>query len=162
MTEPIETPTPTGGDAAVDTSAPEPEADDGPMTLAEAKKLRRENQSLRTRLHESEEQIGAAAAREAARDRAEVERIAAEHLIDATDIWRAQPDLAAYYDSEFHEITKDRVVETAKALAAEKPHLAKPNTAPPPTDRPIEGLRTGSAPEPKQESFSWSSALRGR
>ena len=69
----------------MDTSAPEPEVDDGPMTLAEAKKLRRENQSLRTRLHESEEQIGAAAAREAARDRAEAERIASEHLVDATE-----------------------------------------------------------------------------
>jgi hypothetical protein len=32
-------------------------------------------------------------------------------LVDASDIWRAQPDLSAYCDEEFHEITRDRVVE---------------------------------------------------
>ena len=141
----------------------EPDDDElDPRARAAMQKLRRENQSLRTRMHEYEETLGAAAARETARDRAEVERIASEHLVEAADIWRAQPDIQAFYDDEFHQITRDRVVETAKALVAEKPHLARPNTAPPPSDRPIEGLRPGARAEEKPQPVTWSSALRGR
>ena len=136
--------------------------DDEPIDMAAVRKIRREAANLRARMHELEEQLGAAAARETARDRAEVERIAGEHLVDPGDIWRAQPDLTAYYDGEFHEITRDRVIETAMALAREKPHLARPQAAPPPTDRPLEGLRSGAAPEVKEQPISWSSALHGR
>jgi len=153
MTEPNEPTTP-----------PEPVDDvvDEPLTLAEARKLRRESAGLRRRLHDAEEQIGAEAARETAHQRAEVERIAAEHLVDASDIWRAQPDLSAYCDEEFHEITRDRVVETAKALAAEKPHLARPQQiSPPPTSRPIEGLKSGAMPDEKPAPVGWSAVIRG-
>ena len=133
-----------------------------PRTRAALSKLRRENHSLRSRLHESEEQVGAAAARETQRQRADIEAIAAEHLVEGQDIWRAQPDMDAFIDEQFHEITRDRVVETAKQLASEKPHLARPNVSPPPSQQPIESLRPGASPEVKPKPTRGAGALRGR
>ena len=147
-----------------DDDAPDDISDDDldPRARAALQKARREAANLRSRLHEAEETIGAAAAREMARDRAEVERLAAEHLVDAQDIWRQEPDIQAYYDGEFQQIVGDKVREAAQAIIARSPHLARPNTAPPPSDRPIEGLRPGARAEEKQQPVTWSSALRGR
>lgn len=138
-----------------------PDDVDEPQTIEQARKLRSENRALRSRLHTAEDDLASAVTRLAAMEHAEVERIAGEHLVDASDIWRAQPDMQAYYDDEFKTIVGDKVVETAKALAAEKPHLARPQNAPPPTNRPIEGLRSGAAPEDKPPAPSWYTALRG-
>jgi len=145
------------------TPAAEPDDDDSePQSIEQARKLRSENRSLRSRLRAMETDYEGAITRLAALEHAEVERHAGEVLVDPADIWRHQPDLTAFYDDEFHQITRDKVVETAKQLAADKPHLAKPPTAPPPTDRPIEGLRPGArAPEDKPPTPSWASALRG-
>lgn len=160
MTTPDPTPTVTeDGPVVVPTPAPD---DDSPLDLAAARKLRSENKSLRDRLRTTETDLEAAVTRLAAAQHAEVERLAAEHLVDPSDIWRAQPDLAAFTDEEFRSITADRVVETAKALIAEKPHLAKPVTpTAPPTDRPIEGLRSGARPEATPTETTWAQALRG-
>ena len=83
-------------------------------------------------------------------------------LVEGQDIWRAQPDMDAFIDEQFHEITRDRVVETAKQLASEKPHLARPNVSPPPSQQPIESLRPGASPEVKPKPTTWAGALRGR
>ena len=177
MTEPIE-PTPGDHDARqssflIDEAAdPTPAGEahiqssssdslDLPQNLDQARKLRSENRALRERVHAAETNLESAVTRLAAAEHAEVLRIAAEHLIDPTDIWSAQPDMRAFYDDEFGQITADKVVATAKELAAAKPHLARPAKSPPPTDRPIEGLRTGAAPEVKPKTPSWSSAIRG-
>jgi hypothetical protein len=125
-----------------------------PQNLDQARKLRSENKALRERAQTAETRLAAA-------HHADVERIAGEILIDPTDVWTAQPDMSAFYDDEFGQITADKVVAVAKELAAAKPHLAKPPSAPPPTDRPIEGLRPGAAPEVKTTTPSWSSAIRG-
>lgn len=152
-------------------AAPEPEqvdtADDVevPQTLEAARKLRSENRSLRQRLHAAEAanaELEGAATRLSALEHAEVERIAAQDLIDGSDVWTAQPDLTAFYDEEFKQVVPDRVREATQALIASKPHLARPNTTPPPSKQPLEGLRPGATPnEPKPKAHSWSSALRG-
>ena len=140
---------------------PDTDDDDVPADTKTVRKLRHEAAGLRVRLKEAEADVERLVTQNAAMQHAEVERIAGEHLVDAQDIWRAQPDVAAYYDDEFQSIVADRVVETAKALASEKPHLAKPNTAPPPSSRPIEGLRSGAMPETKPAPASWSAVIRG-
>jgi hypothetical protein len=142
--------------------------DDEQMSVEEARKLRSENASLRRRLHERDEQYNTLQAehegtmtRLGQLERAEIERIAGEHLIDATDVWQAQPDVQAFYDEEYKQIVSDKVVETAKSIIAAKPHLARPQSAPPPSERPIEGLRPGAAPETKSKTPTWASAIRG-
>jgi hypothetical protein len=141
-----------------------------PQTIEQAKKLRSENRSLRARLKASEEarqadaeQIGAAAAVVSAMQLAEVKRLAGEHLIDPDDLLAHEPDMSKYFDDEFTSmVNADKVSEQAKALIAGKPHLGKPATpTPPPTDRPIEGLRGGASPQDKPTAPSWASALRG-
>lgn len=159
MTEPIETP-------------PEPQpADDEPMSLGEARKLRREHASLRQRLHEKDEQIrdkdeqlGAAAAVVSAYQLAEVKRVAGEVLHDPDDLLAHQPDMTVYFDAEFAGmVNADNVVEQAKELIRQRPHLGKPQTAPPPTDRPIESLRPGASPAgEKTTAPTWAQALRGQ
>ena len=136
-------------------AAPDPAADDQVVDMAAMKKLRRENASLRKAKQEAE-------ARNAAYEHEAVERAASTVLIDPEDIYRyTDEETRAQFNDEFGAITADKVVETAKALAAERPHLGKPPTARPPSDRPVEGLRAGASPEPeKPAATSWASALR--
>lgn len=162
MTEPSE-PTP-----ATESIGTEPDVDDvdesthDPRVREAMKKLRSENHSLRTRLRDREEQLGASAAREAVHHRAAVERIAASAgLIDPSDIWAAQPDPGAFVDEQFQDVVSDKVVEVAKDLIRRKPHLAKPAAGPPPTDRPLESLRSGARAQESVTKPSWSTALRG-
>jgi hypothetical protein len=133
-----------------------------PQDLEAAKKLRSEAANLRRRNRELEADNERLITQAAAAQRREIERTAAEVLVDPTDVWRVDPELQqSFYDTEFGEISSDHVIAAAKALIASKPHLARPNTAPPPTQRPIESLRGGASPEPKKKTeVSWSSALR--
>ncbi len=52
------------------------------------------------------------------------------------------------------ELDDETVVEAAKRLAAQRPHLAKPTADRPPSDRPIERLRPGASPETKPKPIS--------
>ena len=146
----------------------EPESDEvdedtlDPRARAVMQKIRHEAAGLRARLHELESEHEGAVTRLSAMEHAEVERHAAEYLIDPSDVWRAQPDLTAYYDAEFKQVVGDKVREAAEAVIASKPHLAKPPSAPPPSDRPIEALRPGARAEEKPAAVTWASALRGR
>jgi hypothetical protein len=139
----------------------EPDGDDAPETIEQARKLRSENRALRTRLHDLESEHEGAVTRLAALEHAEVERHAAELLIDPQDIWREQPDLQAYYDEEFQQIVPDRVREAARAIIASRPHLTRPQNTPPPTQRPIEHLRPGARGTETARETSWPQFLRG-
>jgi hypothetical protein len=174
------TPEPEPRSEAWAATAPEPQADDEAVddSLLDARtrevlsKARREAANLRRRLHDAEqraaqvdelqEQLGAAAAREGARDKAEAERIAAESLIDPTDLWAQSADVQRFYDDEFASIVPDKVREATAAIVKAKPHLARPQTAPPPSNRPIEGLRSGARPAEETKPITWASALHGR
>ncbi len=162
MTEPIEpmTPEDSSGDVAEVDS-------DEPQTIEAARKLRSENRSLRTRLRTAESEreaiktdLEAAVTRLAAAQHSDVERHAETHLLDRTDIWRAQPDMAAFLD-EFGAVDQVKVAEAAQQLVAEKPHLARPPKSPPPTDRPLEGLRGGASPAVTPSTPSWQEFIRG-
>jgi hypothetical protein len=182
MTEPIEP-----ADLAARTQVPEPDADGvvtytpeaapdesslDDHTRAVLKKARSEARNLRERLHEAEqranaaeEKYGEAAAVVSQYQLNEVKRLASEVLHDPDDLLRHDPDMSAYFDTEFEGIINaDNVVAAAKKLAAERPHLAKPIEPPPkpPTDRPIESLRPGASPGEKPASVSWSTVLHGR
>jgi hypothetical protein len=149
-----------------DESTPVGEGDDDdqldPRALAALQKLRRENQSLRSRLHEREEEIGRQAARETVHHLAAIEAAAkAAGFIDPSDFTLAHPDPTPFLDEQFQSVVGDRVAEAAAELLAKKPHLGR-SVGGPPTDRPLENLRPGASPEPKKVETSWSSALRGR
>lgn len=156
MTEPVSAPAP--NDAPV-----EPAADslDLPQNLDQAKNLRSENRNLRQRAKAAEEGLEQAASRLAAMQRAEVERLASEHLFDPTDVWRAGTELASYL-TEDGTIDPDKVTEAAQAITSDKPHLTAPRKAPPPTDRPIEGLRVGASPNETPTQPTWSGAIGSR
>ena len=138
-------------------------ADDEQVTdMRAVKRLRAENARLRHRLREAEENRGAAEARLDAMRRAEVERLAGEVLVDGSDLYRHGVDEQALFDEEFGEIVPDAVRDAARAIAEQRPHLARPPQGKPPTDRPVEGLRPGASPEPaKPTAPSWAQALRG-
>jgi hypothetical protein len=128
----------------------------------EAASLRRDRDGLRTRVHELEEQLGAAAAREAASQRRDAERVAGEILHDPTDIWRVSAEVQqSFYDEQFGDITADNIVAAAKQLASEKPHLARPPSGPPPSQRPIETLRPGASQQDTPPPATWHTAIRG-
>jgi hypothetical protein len=132
-------------------------------TRAYVAKLKREAQGLRSKLRDAEEIAGAASARESVHTREAVAQAAAQAgLIDGNDLFIAHPDPDEFLDEQFREVIGDRVQEATKALLARKPYLGRPVGAPP-TSRPLEGLRPGASPEPKQDTTpSWSAALHGR
>jgi hypothetical protein len=68
--------------------------------------------------------------------------------------------MGAFLD-EFGAVDQAKVTEAAQQLVAERPHLARPPQAPPPTDRPIEGLRRGASPDATPSAPSWQSFIRG-
>ena len=168
---------------AVDTS--EPPSSDAPdddiagddeqvVDMRGVRRLRAEAKKLRHQLRESEanrasENAKHAADREsdlarlAALEKAEIERAASAVLVDAEDLWRYVDEATQQtFNDEFGAIVADNVVEAAKKLAADRPHLAKPVVAPPPSAQPIEGLRPGASPESKPKPTSWAAAIHGR
>jgi hypothetical protein len=164
MTEPTTPHVPTP--AAMPAHVPERVSDDSlelPQNLEAAKKLRNENKNLRERLRALEGDYEAAVTRLEAVRHNEIQRVAADHLVDPADIWSAPADLDALTD-EYGVVDVAKVTAAAEALLADKPHLGT-NYRPvvkPPTDRPIESLRPGaSAPEQKSET-TWAGALGAR
>lgn len=133
-----------------------------PENLEAAKKLRAENKKLRDRLRALETDHEAAVSRLDGMRHAEVERIAAEHLIDAADIWTAAQDVNNLVDDD-GLVDAGKVSEAAQALVAEKPHLGasyRPQNRPP-TERPIESLKPGASPSRGQHSTpTWADVFR--
>src|SRR5262249_50664493 len=138
--------------------------------MAAVRRLRSQAQRLRHRLREAEANRQAAEdaragdlARLAEYEKREVERAAAQVLIDPEDLMRYTDEATqAEFNDEFGRIVADNVVAAAKRVIAERPHLAKPQAVEkPPTDRPLESLRGGAAPESKPKTPTWSSVLRG-
>lgn len=144
--------------------------DEEPRDMAAVRRMRAENQRLRHRLREAEanrqsveDSRAGDLARLAALEKAEIERAASAVLVDAEDLWRYVDEATQQtFNDEFGAIVADNVVEAAKKLAADRPHLAKPVVAPPPSAQPIEGLRPGASPESKPKPTSWAAAIHGR
>jgi len=133
-----------------------------PAAIGEIRKLRKEAQRLRERLRDAETDMERAITQAAAMQRADIERIASEHLADPADLWSVNPDSAELCD-EYGIVDADKVAEAAKGLIADKPHYAaeKPVTAPP-TDRPIENLRSAMPTRDPAPAPSWQQVIRPR
>jgi hypothetical protein len=112
-------------------------------------------------LHAAEEQYEATIAQLATLQRTEIERIGGEILVDGGDLYRHGADEETVYDEQFHQLMPDRVREAARAIAEARPHLAKRDVGPPPTERPIESLRSGARAEENTPAPSWYTAIRG-
>ena len=154
MTEPIEP-----ADLAARTQVPEPDAD-GVVTYtpeaapdesslddharAALKKARSEAKNLRERLHDAEERAnaaeekyGEAAVAVEAMQLDEVKRVAGQVLHDPDDLLAHDPDMSAYFDTEFELMVNADNVSERRRNCRQRPHLAKPPETPPrpPTDQ---------------------------
>jgi hypothetical protein len=132
---------------------------DLPQNLDQAKNLRSENRALRQRMKAAEEGFEQASAQLTAMRRNEVERVAADHLVDPSDFWNAHTDVDGFL-TEAGTVDPARVTEAAQEITAVKPHLAAPQkiTAPP-SDRPVEGLRSGARPDARTSGPTWAEAI---
>lgn len=86
-----------------------------------------------------------------AMQRADIERVAGEHLAQGSDIFLTS-ELNEYL-GEDGTVDYGTVAEAAKALLAERPRLGKNQ----PAHDPSQGI--GNPPKPKPEEPSWSSLL---
>ena len=107
-----------------------------PRNLRQARKLRNENKSLRTRLQEFETERQQYQDAQTALVRYEV---AAQYAI-------ADPQSIALIGSGSREDMERNASYIAALRAQAAASVAAPT--PPPTDRPVEGLRPGASPEP--------------
>ena len=97
----------------------------------------------------------------AACEQREIERTAASLVDPSRCVARIDPRLQqSFYDTEFGEII-DRPRPRPPRIA-EKPHLARPNAAPPPTDRPNRRSARRCHPRGEEDRATWASALRRR
>lgn len=128
-------------------------ADDGTASIADVRRLKRENQTLRARAKAAEQQAADITARYNAAQRADVIRLAGEHLDDAEDLFRFHdPEAGALMDAlraDDGSIDADLVAEHAARIVEARPKLGvdyQPEPTRPPTDRPLESLRPGASP----------------
>lgn len=125
-----------------------PEADTG------AQRPNREAR-YRTERNTAREELAAANARIAQMQRAEVERIASEHLAQGADLLTMSGnELAAYLDDETGAVDAERIREDARLLLEERPGLGKHAPAFDPTQG------TGGPPKPKPPTPSWGSMFQ--
>lgn len=112
----------------------------------------------RKRAQAAEKERDQLADRLATLQRAEVERLAAQHLADGADIWRDGADLANLL-TDAGNIDPDKVKTTATELGATHPHWRKLAPSAPPASSVTANGKIGGD-EPKQTT--WSDLLQGR
>lgn len=123
------------------------------------RKLRDENHSLRTKLRETEPLAKKAQAAEEA-NKTEIQKAveraqAAENAKTELETGYTRLELAVQYSIPPDDIdligsgTRDEMDVRAQRLAALNAAASK--ATPPPSDRPVEGLRPGASPEPAKE-----------
>ncbi|GED99697.1 hypothetical protein nbrc107696_01440 [Gordonia spumicola] len=142
--------------------------DDGTASIADVRRLKRENQTLRARAKAAEQQAADLAARYDAAQRADVIRLAGEHLDDAEDLFRFHdPEAGALMDAlraDDGSIDADLVAEHASRIVEARPKLGvdyQPEPTRPPTDRPVESLRPGASPlEEAPRGRSWTDVIQ--
>lgn len=125
-------------DAVTDPAQPQGESGNDRSPNAEAAKYRH-------RLRAAEAERDALAARLDARDRADIDKLAADRLADVSDLWTAT-SLDAMR-SEDGMIDMEKAAAEIEALLAAKPHYAKP-VADPPVDLHQGQRMTAEPPRP--------------
>lgn len=165
-----ETPTTETADAPLETGeSPEAvdqadtldgEPDEATDDLGQLRKLRKENKSLRDRLHEADERATTAGERLDQMHRNEIARLASERLHDGSDIL-ADRDLSDFL-TDTGQVDPEAISAAVDALAGEKPHLAKPPAGRPPSETPVSALRSGTGYTGPSEGATWQAAFAGR
>lgn len=155
---------PSPADVAPKPEAPKPEAEEpkGPRTLeqleAELAKVRREAAGYRTKLREVEPLAKKAQEAEEA-NKTEVQRAqerAAQLEKDYAELqqanWRLELAATHKVAQKYHDLIGSGSREEMEANAIRLGELMSSDdkTPPPPSDRPVEGLRPGATPEPPQ------------
>jgi hypothetical protein len=92
--------------------------------------------------------------------RAEIERLASEHMVKSADLWVLGTDLGALL-SEDGQVDVDKVAGTVEAIVAERPTWSR-NPRQPVPGKPRERLRGGGDPYRDRSSGSWSEILGQR
>lgn len=152
MTEPIEPSAPSDDAAAAD-------ADGEQIDLEAARKLRSENRNLRSRLKAAEEGQEANLAFRAMHERNVIEAAARNAgFIDPDDFIALHPDGSDLVD-ELDQVVEDKVAAAARAILEQKPYLGRSTR--PPSDRPIESLRS-TYEQDRKPTPTWAQALRGK
>jgi hypothetical protein len=125
---------------------------------SEVKKARSDAAAYRRRLREAEAERDALAAdrdrlreREQARQRGDVEALAARQLRDGSDLWTAV-DLDACLNDQ-GEVDEEKITAVATELAGAKPHWAAVRTT---------RFDLGQQGEPLPRQAGWEDVLRGR
>ncbi|GAA3728812.1 hypothetical protein HDA32_000117 [Spinactinospora alkalitolerans] len=147
-------------EATADVSAGE--MADGPQ---DASKARREAQGLRTRLREAEAALEAAQSRLEAMQRAEVTRLAGEHLADGADLFVGGDVEMASLLADDGTVNAEAVAEAAKRVVEQRPHWAAPTRYDGPmtrTHKPREFGHLKSSRDPNNEGGgrTWTEAFR--
>lgn len=152
---------PVADDTATATLEEPTDADDSAAaaetTEAAEAKASKEAARYRRRLREAEGERDTLAERLAALQRTEAERIGAEHLADAADLWRDGTDIAALLDDDGH-LDPAKVAEAAARVAAAHPHWRRPK---PTAQIRRGGLNSGATSPTDQLKPTWASVLRG-
>ena len=119
------------GDGEPAAQSPEPtEASDrrgDAPSWAEIRRLREEAGKRRHALREVEAERDRLRDRVEAADRAEVERLLADRLVDPSDIWSNGVQLSDLHDDEGN-LDAEKVTEAAAKLIERKPHFATAGT----------------------------------
>lgn len=115
----------------------------------------------RRRLRDTEAALGQLTERLTALQRAEVERIAGEHLADGSDVWKHDGVELPSLLSEDGTVSSDKVAELARAAVAARPHWAAHRPSPVP-GKPRERLRGGGDPSDEPSSPSWANVIGKR
>lgn len=151
MTEPTTDTTAADTDSAEDTDGvAADQALENSDTVKEAKKYRQRAQA-------AEAERDTLRARLETMQRNEIERLAAEHLKDGTDLWRDGAQLADLLDDDGN-IDTDKIADVAQTLVTAHPHWRKLAPAAPPaaivtaTDKIMPG----------EKQATWSDLLQGR
>lgn len=125
---PPQEPTGDGEPAAQPTGATEPSDrhSDAP-SWAEIRRLREEAGKRRHQVRDLEVERDRLRDRVETADRAEVERLLADRLVDPSDIWSNGVQLSDLHDDEGN-LDADKVTEAAAKLITSKPHYAQAGT----------------------------------
>ena len=149
---------PTPGEQSPPESGEQSPPESGELDLEAVRKLRSENRNLRSRLRIAEEGQEANLAFRAMHERNVIETAARNAgFIDPDDFIALHPDGSDLVD-ELDQVVEDKVAAAARAVLERKPYLGR--SLRPPTDRPVESLRSTYEPE-KKPAASWAQVLRG-
>lgn len=153
MSETTDTTTP--GDPTED--RPEAVSSDQDTATNDTHETDREAAKYRRRLRDTEAERDGLRSRLETLQRAEAERLAADHLADGTDLWLAGAQLADMLDDDGN-LDAAKVAETAAQLGTDRPHWRRTVSSAAPAG---EVTARGKIEPGPHQPRGWAAVLRG-